>query len=63
VFFVGRSLRMRRSISSLLSGGKAGVNAAATPEMLEYFQIGANPKSRAQNITLSHYSNSKLKSF
>jgi hypothetical protein len=39
--FLDRSLLVQRAISSVLSGGKRWVNATATPEMLEYFQIGA----------------------
>jgi hypothetical protein len=58
--FFDRSLRLQRTASSLLSGGKRWVNAAATPRMLEYFQIGAISKSRVQNITLYNYSNSRL---
>lgn len=39
------------------------VNATATPEAFEYFQIDAFGKACVRNITLSNYSNSKLKSF
>jgi hypothetical protein len=52
VFLLIVTLRLQRATSSLLSGGKRWVNATATPEMLEYFQIGAISKSRVQNITL-----------